>query len=276
MSDVRSIRVAIIDLYNNEPNEGMRCLRDVLSETGRKLGVTFTTTEYETRFRGETPGVDHDIYLSSGGPGSPFEGEGTAWELSYFRLLEDIWDHNQRGGGRKKFMFFICHSFQMMSRFFRLADVTRRETYSFGVLPVQRTDAGARDPVMKDLTNPFYAADFRQYQVVQPRQDRLKELGAKILSWEIVNGEASREPSVMALRVSPEIVGTQFHPEADPLSMLKHFNKPERKKQAIDAYGETAYVRMIDQLESPENITLTRKTVLPSFLGEAVGELLRP
>ena len=103
----------------------------------------------------------------------------------------------------------------------------------------------------------------------------MKELGAKILSYEIVDDSENAQPALAAVRISDEIVGTQFHPEADPDSMLYHFKQDERKKQVVEKYGEERYFEMIRILERPDTIKRTRKTVIPSFLNNAIDELSR-
>jgi len=71
------IKIATIDLYNNERNEGMRCIKEIVSEAqARNNGTEITYEVFDTRFKGEVPGIENDIFISSGGPGSPFEGEG--------------------------------------------------------------------------------------------------------------------------------------------------------------------------------------------------------
>jgi GMP synthase-like glutamine amidotransferase len=269
----KEIKVSVIDLYNNEVNEGMRCIKEIISaEDKRNGGPSVSFDIYETRYKGDVPSLDSDIYISSGGPGSPFEGEGTDWEKKYFTLLDEIWNHNQNNE-QKKYIFFICHSFQMMSRFFKFAEVTEREVKSFGVLPINRTDEGANDPILKDLSNPFYSADFRQFQVVQPNQKVFDELGAKVIATEIAPEEEKHERAIMGVRISNEIAGTQFHPEADPDSMIYHLKQQERKDHVVKLYGEKKYYEMIDLLEQPDKIKLTRKTILPTFLRTAIDEL---
>ncbi|HEY6435615.1 MAG TPA: hypothetical protein VIY47_03430, partial [Ignavibacteriaceae bacterium] len=81
------------------------------------------------------------------------------------------------------------------------------------------------------------------------------------------------QPSIAAIRISDEIVGTQFHPEADPESMLYHFKQDERKKQVVEKYGEKRYDEMIEILQRPDTIKKTRQTVIPSFLNHAIDEL---
>jgi GMP synthase-like glutamine amidotransferase len=270
------IKIATIDLYNNERNEGMRCIKEIVSEAQARNNETEITYEvFDTRFKGEVPEIENDIFISSGGPGSPFEGEGTQWEKDYFNLIQNIWDHNQNNPERKKYLFFICHSFQMMGRFFKFGTVNQRHSKSFGVMPFSLTNKGKSDPILNGLSNPFYAADIRQFQVIEPDKKVIKELGAKILSYEIVDDNDKAQPSIAAIRISDEIVGTQFHPEADPDSMLYHFKQDERKKQVVEKYGEERYFEMIKILERPDTIKKTRQTVIPSFLTYAIDELSR-
>lgn len=268
----KELKVAIIDLYNNEKNEGMRCIKEIIqAENNYNENFNIKYDVFDTRYKNEIPGTDYEIYISSGGPGSPFEGENQEWDNNYFKLIDSIWNNNQSTLNPKKYIFFICHSFQMMTRYFKFADITERERKSFGVLPLNKTSAGENDLILKDLTNPFYAADFRQFQVINQNNKILNELGAEILAYEIrPEHESEYENALMGIRISEEIVGTQFHPEADPESMMYHFKQPERKTQIVERYNEETYFNMISMLEEPDKIKLTRKTVLPSFLNAAV------
>jgi len=269
----QKIKIAIIDLYNGEENQGMRCIQDHLYEMDTIYErVPMEYKIYDSRLKEEDAGLDHDIYISSGGPGSPFEGVGQKWEDDYFRLLDGIYNHNQRSD-RKKYVFFICHSFQMMARFFGFGEVMKREKKSFGIIPFNLTEDGKNDPIFSHLTNPFYGADFRGWQVIHPDYKKLIELGGKILAMERELAAVYVEPAMMAVRISDEIMGTQFHPEADPPSMYYHFRQPERKVQVVEQYGEKAYYDMILQLENPVNIYNTKKTVLPGFLRNAIENL---
>lgn len=268
------IKIVTIDLYNNERNEGMRCIKEIVGEAKARNDENDISYEvFDTRYKDEIPGIENDIFISSGGPGSPFEGEGTQWEKDYFNLIQKIWDHNHNNPERKKYLFFICHSFQMMGRFFKFGTVNQRHSKSFGVMPFTVTKEGKTDPILNELSNPFYAADIRQFQVIDPDNKVLNELGAKILSYEIVDDDDKAQPAIAAVRISDEIVGTQFHPEADPDSMLFHFKQDERKKQVVDKYGEERYNEMIKILERSDTIRKTRSTVIPSFLNYAIDEL---
>jgi hypothetical protein len=161
----------------------------------------------------------------------------------------------------------------MMGRFFKFGTVNQRHSKVFGVMPFTLTIEGSSDSILNGLSNPFYAADIRQFQVVDENKKLIKELGAKILSYEIIDDDPNALPSIASIRISDEIAGTQFHPEADPDSMLYHFKQDERKKQVIEKYGEERYDKMIEILQRPDTIKRTRKTVIPSFLNYAINEL---
>jgi len=268
----KEIKIAIIDLYNNEVNEGIRCINEIVSDSAEKNNTTkISSHRFETRYKDEVPDLSYDIFISSGGPGNPFDGVGQKWDADYFNLINAVWNYNQQEKENKKYIFFICHSFQMMARYFKFAQVTERHEKSFGVLPFIRTNAGRKDAILSGLLDPFYAADFRQYQVIQPDQKIINELDAKILSVEA--DDHVHESAVMAVRISNEIVGTQFHPEADPTSMLFHLRQDERRQHVVERFGEAKYEEMISLLEEPDKLKLTRKTVLPIFLNSAIDNL---
>jgi len=266
------IKTAVIDLYNNEPNSAIKCIKDIISDEGLVPEV------FDARFRNEIPGSEYDIFISTGGPGDPFDGEGSEWEKKYFSLLDFINSNNAKAG-RKKYFFFICHSFQIMARYYQFADVTRRKDKSFGVIPFAKTNLGKNDILLKDLPDPFYARDSRSYQVINPNNKVLDELGAVIITTELTEGSekeniiAKFPPAIMGVRISNEIAGTQFHPEADADSMILQLSQPERKQYIIQKYGEKGYTEMVENLKNPNAIELTRRTVLPSFLKYAIKEL---
>lgn len=269
------LRVAVLDLYDNEPNQGMRALRELLTAADRAyFGRPLTVEVFETRYRNEVPGLDFDVYLSSGGPGSPFDGVGQAWEAGYFRWLEAVWSHNQRAAdAEKKHVLFICHSFQMMIRFFGTAAVTARRSESFGIFPVYPTEAGRQDPLFETLGDPFYAADFRKWQVVQPDAARMAALGARVLCREKPRPHVPLERAVMGMRISPELVGLQFHPEADPPGMALHFRKAERRQEIVRKYGVEKYERIMHRMTTPGYLRRTHAAVIPNFLRAAAGRL---
>ena len=160
-----------------------------------------------------------------------------------------------------------------MARYFELGKVIERKSKSFGIVPIHKTEIGRLDNILKDLPDIFYGADFRSWQVVHPNKKSFSDLGAKLISIEKIRPHVDLERALMAIRVSDEIIGAQFHPEADIESMQYHFGEPERQQQVIDEYGEKKLKDMLEHLENPNNITLTRNTVIPNFLRHAITHL---
>ena len=123
------LRIAILDLYEGQPNQGMRCIRELLSSYALPEGIEMHKREFDVRLKEELPDLSHDIYISSGGPGSPLESEGSSWEKKYFEWLQKVEDHNRSvNQNKKKFVLFICHSFQLACRHYAIASVTKRKS----------------------------------------------------------------------------------------------------------------------------------------------------
>ncbi len=264
MMEQQVVKLAILDMYDNTPNQGMRAIRQIIE----RFGNTIDYQIFDVRGKGEVPGMDFDIYISTGGPGSPLDGDGV-WDRNYFNVIDEIFAWN-RHNEVKKYLFLICHSFQMVCHHLELGLISKRNSMAFGTFAVHQTMAGMKDPIFKDLPTPFYAADFRYWQFIQPNEARFEALGAEILAMEKIRPHVDLERAVMAIRFSPEIFGTQFHPEADKDGMLLHFLKAENKKKVVDEYGMMKYDKMIRDLSNPKKIKLTNETVLPSFISQAV------
>lgn len=275
----RPIKVALIDLYNGEPNQGIRAITEIVHHFVHPgLKEPLKLDRFETRLNTTIPDLGYDIYLLSGGPGSPFDGKDQPWEAAYFNLVDSIWNYNDKhrstSDGDRKFALFICHSFQMMCRHFKFGHVVKRQSESFGIFKTHQTEAGKHDLMFRDLSDPFYAADFRKWQVINPDQHILDRLGAEVLAIERPRQNTSFERALMSIRINPEMVGVQFHPEADPTGMLLHFNQPERKSRIIEGYGEEQFNLIIDRLKKPEYLAHTYETIIPNFLTQAIDTLL--
>jgi homoserine O-succinyltransferase/O-acetyltransferase len=261
------LKVALVDMNNNQPNKSIGMLQRML-DGYREL----TWKRYEVRQSGQIPDMSYDMYILSGGPGDPLENDGP-WFDRYFSFLQQLWDFNQMPGTTPKHCLFICHSFQMACHQYGIGTISRREKYSFGTYPVHKTHDGKHEPCFNALPDPFYIADFRQYQVTQPDYARMKQMGASILCFEKLRPHVNLERAIMAVRFSPTMVGTQFHPEADPAGLREHFVQPERKLQVIEQYGEARYDRMMSDLANPQKIQLTYQTIVPGFLKSAIAAL---
>jgi GMP synthase-like glutamine amidotransferase len=270
-TDKPEVKVAILDLYDGIANEGMRGFQEILKRYREKNNLNLNYAIFDVRKKCEVPEYDDfDIYIVSGGPGSPIDSEGSEWEKKYFNLIDKLEDHNLSNTAQKKHAFFVCHSFQLMCRKYGLGDINLRRSPSFGVLPVHLTMDGRTDIVFDNMSDPFYTVDSRSWQVINPNHKRFEELGMQLLAIEKERPHIDLPRAMMAIRFSEYFISTQFHPEADAQGMKNWLSKEEKKKEVIDEHGVAKYDEMIARLEDPDKIAHTQATVIPNFLDQAV------
>ena len=275
ISEKRKIRVAILDLYEGQPNQGMRCLREILNQYGEANDIDLQWDEFEVRIEKQTPDLSYDIYISSGGPGSPLESEGSEWEKAYFHWLKQVQEwNNDEGNLQKKYVFFICHSFQLVCRHYHLANVCKRKSTAFGVFPMHILKEGNNEPVFEGLSDPFYSVDSRDFQVIAPNHNMLKKLGSSILALEKERPHVPLERAIMTIRFNEYMIGTQFHPEADPVGMSMYLQREDKKQTVIAEHGAEKWKSMIEHLNDPDKIRWTYSHILPNFLNTAIGNLV--
>lgn len=269
------LRAAILDLYDGQANQGMRCIKEMLDDFGKKQDIELTFDIFDIRGKEEIPTLEYDVYISTGGPGSPIDSEGTRWEALFFSLMDNIKQHNYAYPDAKKYVFLICHSFQIYSRYYKLGNVNKRLSTSFGVMPVHKTLAGTKEPFFNGLADPFWAVDSRDWQVTEPNIKLIRKMGGEILCIEKYRPHIKLERCVMAMRFDDAIFGTQFHPEADSAGMLYHMKTEDKKKQVIEQHGEEKYYSMLEHLNDPDKIVLTHQTIIPLFLQTALQATLQ-
>ena len=274
LNEKQTVHIAILDLYEGHQNQGMRCIRDIINHFGEMNHLNIVSKEFDVRLKNELPGTDYDIYISSGGPGSPTESEGLEWDTLYFEWLEKMerWNNNP-SNHQKKYIYFICHSYQLICRHYKIGEITKRKSTAFGVFPIHLLQDGKAEPVFEGMPDPFYAVDSRDYQVVQPKYNRIRGLGAKILCIEKDRPHVPYERAIMGIRFSDYFIGTQFHPEADAIGMSMYLQREEKKKNVIENYGLKKWESMIEQLNDPDKISWTNKHILPNFLNIALHSL---
>ncbi len=280
----RKIRVAILDLYEGQPNQGMRCLRELLKQYGEIHAFDIHCDEFDVRLERQVPDLSYDVYISSGGPGNPLEPSNNKWESDYFHWLREVEGHNRavelpsaaagltasESAPSPKHVLFICHSFQLACRYFTLARITRRRSTAFGVFPVHLQVDGKAEPLFAGLPDPFFAVDSRDYQVTRPDEQRLQQLGAHVLAIEKERPHVPLERAVMAVRFNACMIGTQFHPEADAAGMSMYLQREDKKNTVIAEHGQEKWRSMIEQLDDPDKIRYTYSHVIPNFLDLAL------
>lgn len=266
----KKLKVAILNLYNGEANQGMRCIREIVNQYAEFNRLELQYDEFDVRQKLEIADTSYDIYISTGGPGSPLDTEGSEWEKLYFSLIRQLEDINISNRENKKYVFFICHSFQLMCRYYALGNICKRKSPSFGVFPVHKTLAGMEEMFFLELPDPFFAVDSREWQVITPDEKQLEVTGAKILALEKERPHVPLEQALMAIRFSAYFFGTQFHPEADAVGMSIYLQEEKKKKQVIGDLGEDKYYSMLKQLHDPDKIMLTQNIIIPAFLDHAL------
>lgn len=275
LMEKQTIKIAILDLNEGRENQGMRCLREIIKQWGEVNSIDIFLQEFEVRIQNQTPGLDFEIYISSGGPGSPLQSVESEWESHYFHWLSSIeqWNNNENNFP-KKYVFFICHSFQLACRHYNIGNVCKRNSNSFGVFPVHLLDEAKEELVFEGLKNPIYTVDSRDFQVIEPDQNVLTKMGGKILALEKERPHIPLERAVMAVRFNAYFIGTQFHPEADPVGMSMYLQREDKKQGIIENYGEEKWRSMIEQLNDPDKILYTYSHILPNFLSLAIDNLV--
>jgi len=272
-NDRSRLKVAILDLNEGQANQGMRCIRQLLDDFANGHGIMIERDEFEVRLQKQLPDLSYDVYISSGGPGSPLDSIGSAWENAYFNWIGAVLDYNKNPlHDNKKQVLFICHSFQLACRYFDVAHVTKRKSTAFGVFPVHLLPGGKHEPVFSGLKDPFYGVDSRDFQVIQPDKIAMKKMGASILAIEKERPHVPLERAIMAIRFNQYMLGTQFHPEADASGMSMYLQREDKKKTVVENHGAEKWKSMIDQLNDPDKIMWTNTHVIPNFLQQALGQ----
>lgn len=271
---MRKVRLALLDMNNNHENQGMRNIKEISQAFKDNSEHEVEISYFDVRYQNQVPAIeDFDIFISSGGPGNPHR-EGYEWEEKYADFLDQIWTHN-KDQENKKYLFLICHSFQLAYIHWQLGNVCKRKSYSFGVMPIHKTEEGENEFLFKNLADPFFGVDSRAYQCIETNENRLQDLGMEIVALEKVRPHIHLERAVMAIRFSKEIFGTQFHPEADPEGMLKNLEDDKNKNAMIENFGMEKYLETVDRIDDPDKIILTRSQIIPRFLEHAKKQILK-
>jgi GMP synthase-like glutamine amidotransferase len=264
------LRLCLVDMNNGVPNEAMRCFRHIVEAfVGRvhaeNPALEVRVSHVQPRNLGEVPPDACDLYLSTGGPGSPFEGYDLHWCTAYRSFLDGIVNEQLRRGDCSRAVLVICHSFEIAIEHFGFAAMAARPERKFGLMPVYPTEAGQRAPLLAPFGDRFFAWEHREWQAVGLDTGKLERLGGELWARESRDG-VSKGEGLLAFRFAPGIEGTQFHPEADKAGALAWILRPEQTKACIAAYGELTYQRMLRSLEDPARLQRTFELLIPGWL----------
>lgn len=271
---MKDVRIALLDMNNNQANQGFKNIKEISENFQKQSEENISITSFDVRHKNEIPNIeDFDIFISSGGPGNPHR-EGFEWEQKFADFLDSVYEYNKHNDA-KKYLFLICHSFQLASIHWDLGNICKRKSYSFGVQPIHKTEEGEEEFLFKNLPDPFYAVDSRAYQFIEPNVERFEELDMKMVAIEKSRPHIDLERAIMAVRFSDEIFGTQFHPEANPDGMIENLKDEKNKEAMIENYGMEKYLETVDRINDEDKIVLTQSQILPRFLSDAKKNILK-
>ncbi|WP_210150356.1 type 1 glutamine amidotransferase [Chryseobacterium scophthalmum] len=271
---MKDVRIALLDMNNNQANQGFKNIKEISENFQKQSEENISITGFDVRHKNEIPDIeDFDIFISSGGPGNPHR-EGFEWEQKFADFLDSVYKYNKHNDA-KKYLFLICHSFQLASIHWDLGNICKRKSYSFGVQPIHKTEEGEAEFLFKNLPDPFYAVDSRAYQFIEPNVERFEELDMKMVAIEKSRPHIDLERAIMAVRFSDEIFGTQFHPEANPDGMIENLKDEKNKEAMIENYGMEKYLETVDRINDEDKIVLTQSQILPRFLSDAKKNILK-
>ena len=262
------LKVAILSMYRDQESQGMKYLRSILEKESYAFAdLSISYQVFATRKSNELPRLsDFDLFISTGGPGDPHDGIGQEWENNYFEFLRNFQAHNATGI-QPKFLFSICHSFQLLCRFFDIAKVVPRPETCFGTFKCNLQNSGKDDALFGKLPDPFLIVENRNWQCVQPDLEKMESLGIQILAKELNPVSPGAEQALLAFRISPFWVATQFHPETNPAEMKKVYAGGKKVQEVLDKYGPLKMLQILDSLNRKNPSLLdTFECLLPEFI----------
>jgi homoserine O-succinyltransferase/O-acetyltransferase len=264
-------------MNNGHVNQAMRCLRSLATNFFDRVHLHNPTlrcelVEVSPRDTNNPVPTDCDLYVSSGGPGSPFDGDGTEWAEDYGRFSDGVIESALQGGPDQRALFAICYSFEMVVRHFKLAHIGPRSDRKFGVMPIYTTAAGQRHPLLSAFGDRLFAFEHRNWEAIDLDEARLRALGGALLARESRDG-VSKGRALLALDVAPGIEAVQFHPEADRPGVMNWVARPEQAAAFKAMYGEVTYQAMLRTLDDPRRLARTYALVIPGWLSRRFNVL---
>jgi GMP synthase-like glutamine amidotransferase len=257
-------------MNNAHVNQAMRCLRGIAQSFFDHVAkanpdLPCELVEVSPRDTNNPVPRDCDLYVSSGGPGSPFDGDGQPWFADYGRFADGVTESASRGGEEQRALFAICYSFEMVVRHYDLAKIGPRAERKFGVMPVYTTSEGQKHPLLSAFGDRLFAFEHRNWEAIDLDEARLRGLGGGVLARESRDG-VSKGRAILALDVAPGIEAVQFHPEADRPGVMNWVARPEQAAAFKAVYGEVTYQAMLRTLDNPRRLARTFALVIPGWL----------
>ena len=266
----RPFRLCLVDMNDGHVNQAMRCLRTISAAFFRRItqanpGVACELLEVSPRNTEDEIPENADLYLSSGGPGSPFDGDGKQWVNRYYRFLDLVADSAEDGGPDQQALFAVCYSFEMIVRHFKIAVMQPRTERKFGVMPIYMTPEGQEHPLLAPFADRLFAFEHRNWEAIDLDMRKLAALGGQLLARESRDG-VSKGRAVLGVDVTSGIEAVQFHPEADRAGVVSWVSRPDQAAAFRATYGDVTYQAMLRTLDDPRRLARTYALVIPGWL----------
>jgi GMP synthase-like glutamine amidotransferase len=238
--------------------------------------VDVVLTHVQPRNLGEQPPADVDLILSSGGPGSPFDGYDEAWCTGYRKTLDRVAEANRKSEIEGPRALLVCHSFELGILHFGVGTMQKRSSLKFGLMPAYTTRVGRDVDFLRPFGDRMFTWEHRNWEAVDLDEKRLAQSGGAVLATESREGQPPEKGrALLGMKFAPGIWGTQFHPEADRPGVMAWIEKPEHKVAVMDAYGQLLYERMVKSLSNPDRLAKTFSLLIPGWLTYRFNELAR-
>jgi homoserine O-succinyltransferase len=250
------LNIALLDLYDGSANMGMDCIKEILFDWSKASNVAIQVTPFDVRAKNELPDDSFDLYLSSGGPGSPIDTSEMQWDINYCHWLDQMFE-------LKKPVLLICHSFQLACRHFDIGKVGLRKSKQLGILPIHPT---ATHPIFGQLSDPFFALESRLYQITEPNDEKIQAIGASIIALEKNRPQLPYERALMAVAFNDNMIGVQFHPEATQERLVQYFETDAIKTAVLEDFSIDKWEQIMLSLQDPNKIEHTCRHFIPNFL----------
>jgi len=275
------LHVCLVDMNNGLPNQATRCFKQIVEAfrvRAKRHNETLEVklTHVQPRNLGELPGSDVDLVLSSGGPGSPFEGYEDAWCTGYRKLLDRVVDANKKDPISAPKALVVCHSFELAVLHFGVGKMQKRSSLKFGLMPAYTTKIGRDTDFLRPYGDRLFTWEHRNWEAVDIDLSKLASLGGALLATESREGQPpDKGRAALGMKFGPGISGTQFHPEADKPGVMAWIEKPEHKVAVTDAYGQLLYDRMVKSLSNPDRLAKTFALLIPGWLTHRFNDLAK-
>ncbi len=273
------LKVCLVDMNNGVANQATRCFRRLVDgfskrvrEANPSLDVVFK--HVQPRNLGELPDADTDLLLSSGGPGAPTDGYEDPWSTGYRAFLDRVTEANLKDRFTSPKALLICHSFELGVLHYGVAQMARRETKKFGLMPAYMTADGEATDYLRPFGYRLFSWEHRDWQAVDLDSQRLADIGGAVLATETHESHgAHKGDAALAIRFTAGVDGTQFHPEADKPGVMAWVEKPESQNALRLAYGDALLDRMVKSLGNPDRLAKTFALLVPGWLTYRFNEL---